>query len=139
MYDGSIQTDEPQVSFLGEVYDPYFGTTTAEFITEIRMRTPWYYGQVTVDSVKLYMKFLDVRGGSTMTHTLRLSEISNQIFNDSEYYSNTKADTTDFAFNVELLDILLTLIYSPSEFFSATFISLFSSLFTRYLILDTRY
>ena len=102
MYDDSIRTDEPLVSFLGETYDPYFGTTTAEFITEIRMRAPWVDEGVTVDSVKLYLTMLDVKGGSGVTHTLRLSEIAQQIFIDSEYYSNSQVDTTDFSINIEL-------------------------------------
>jgi hypothetical protein len=56
MYDDSVRTDSPSVSYLGQLSDPYFGTTTAEFVTQIRLGGAWagtkaYY----VDSVRLYL------------------------------------------------------------------------------------
>jgi uncharacterized protein DUF4270 len=102
VYDDSIKTDEPLVSFLGEAYDPYFGTTTAEFVTEIRMISQWIYEGVTVDSVSLHLNILSVKGGSSVTHTLRLSEIAEKLDIDSDYYSNSQVDTTDFSINIEL-------------------------------------
>ena len=41
MYDDSIRTDNPSVSYLGQIHDPYFGTTTAEFVTQIRLGSEW--------------------------------------------------------------------------------------------------
>jgi len=88
MYDDSIRTDNPTVSYLGQIYDPYFGTTTAEFVTQIRLSAEWGNINYTIDSVKLYLTLLDVKGGSGVTHTLRLTEIAEQINIDSVYYSN---------------------------------------------------
>ena len=36
-FNDSTRTDKPNISFLGQIYDPYFGTTTAEFVTQIRL------------------------------------------------------------------------------------------------------
>jgi hypothetical protein len=88
MYDESVRTDNSVTSYLGQIYDPYFGTTTAEFVTQIRMSQKWDNLPFIVDSVKLFLKLLDVKGGSDVSHTLKLSEIAEQIYTDSAYYSN---------------------------------------------------
>jgi hypothetical protein len=96
MYDDSVRTDNPSVSYLGQIYDPYFGTTTAEFVTQIRMAGKWDDLPFTIDSVKLFLNLLEVKGGSGGTHTLRLSEISQQIYTDSAYYSNKQVPLTGY-------------------------------------------
>jgi hypothetical protein len=88
MYDDSVRTNNPAISYLGEIYDPYFGTTTAEFITQIRMAEPWDDKFFVVDSVKLFIKFASVEGSTNVTHKLHISEIKDQIYLDSAYYSN---------------------------------------------------
>ena len=103
MYDDSVRTDNPSVSYLGKIYDPYFGTTTAEFVTQIRMALPWEDRPVTIDSVKLFLKLLDVKGGLDVAHTLRLSEIAEQIYPDSAYFSNSPVLLTGY----EVTDIEL--------------------------------
>ena len=103
MYNNSVPTNDPSVSFVGSVYDPYFGTTTAEFVSQIRLGGAWNFGPVTIDSVKLDLRLLNVKGGTGGSgHILRLSEISKQIYTDSVYYSNTTTDTTDFQVTTQL-------------------------------------
>jgi hypothetical protein len=98
MYDDSVRSDNPQVSYLGQTYDPYFGTTTAGFVTQIRLRPEWDDLPFTVDSVKLVLHLLSVQGGSTpdIIHTIKLSEISEQIYTDKEYYSDRVVPVTDY-------------------------------------------
>ena len=38
MYDESIRTDNPATAYLGQTWDPYFGTTTATFVSQIRLK-----------------------------------------------------------------------------------------------------
>ena len=104
MYDDSVRTDNPSISYLGHIYDPYFGTTTAEFVTEMRMADEWDDQPFTVDSVRLFLTLLDVQGGgSDIIHTLKLSEIAEQIYTDSAYYSNKVVPFTGFEIdNIEL-------------------------------------
>lgn len=64
LYNKSVRTDNLGVSYLGQIYDPYFGTTTAEFVTQIRMAAAWDDKPFTIDSVKLRLTLLDVKGGS---------------------------------------------------------------------------
>jgi hypothetical protein len=102
MYDNYFHTDNPSTTFLGHIYDPYFGTTSAEFVSQVRLYPAWDHVPFFIDSVKLYLRFLDVMGGSNVTHFLRMSEISELIFPDSAYYSNKHVDTTGYGITVEL-------------------------------------
>ena len=103
MYDDSVRTDNPAVSYMGQIYDPYFGTTTAEFVSEIRMGIPWDDKPFHIDSVKLFLHLLDVKGGTDVIHYLRLSEIAEQLNKDSAYYSNKPVPLTGFEVtNIEL-------------------------------------
>ncbi len=98
MYDDSIASDHPQVSYLGQTYDPYFGTTTAGFVTQIRLRPIWDDLPFVIDSVKLILHLYDVKGGGApdVIHTIKLSEISEQIYTDKEYYSNREVPLTGY-------------------------------------------
>jgi hypothetical protein len=97
MYDNSLPTNDPTVAFVGNVYDSYFGSTTTEFVSQLRLSGAWKYGPVTIDSIRMNLRLITVKGGSSGEgHFIRLSEISDQIYTDSAYYSNTVTDTTDF-------------------------------------------
>jgi Domain of unknown function (DUF4270) len=96
MYDDSVRSDNPSISFLGQISDPYFGTTTAEFVTQIRLKARWDGKPFAIDSVRLYLHLLTSRGGSESTHTLKLSELSEMIYPDSVYYSNRPVPVTEY-------------------------------------------
>ena len=103
LYNSSVPTNDPQVAFIGDVYDPYFGTTTTEFVSQLRLGGPWKYGPVTIDSVRMNLTLLTVKGGSTgENHFIRMSEISDQIYTDSLYYSDNQTNVTDFETIVQL-------------------------------------
>lgn len=96
-YDESTRTDNPSVSYLGQIYDPYFGTSTAEFVSQIRLSEKWNGQPFTIDSVRLHLRLLTVTGGSDAAHTLRISEIADQIYPDSAYYPNKPVSLTGYA------------------------------------------
>jgi hypothetical protein len=105
LYDNSVPTNDPSVAFVGNIYDPYFGTTTTEFVSQIRAGGAWHYGPVTIDSVKMILQ-LTVRGGTgDEDHFLRLSEISDQIYTDTLYYSDTQTNTTGFEVIAQLPEL----------------------------------
>lgn len=91
MYDNVIRSDNPSVSYLGQIHDPVFGTTTADFVTQLRLDAKWTGGgNVIVDSVKLYWHVLSTSGGASIAHTMKFTEISEMIYPDSVYYSDKK-------------------------------------------------
>lgn len=103
MYKDSVESDNPTISYLGSVYDPYFGTTTAEFVSQMwlesRMTSVNYSG---VDSVKLHLTLLTVSGDTTAELYLKLSEIASQIYDSLIYYSNQTVPLTGYAWTVAL-------------------------------------
>jgi hypothetical protein len=104
MYDDSVRSDNPQISFLGQLYDPYFGTTSAGFVSQIRLGGKWDDLPFIIDSVKLLMQLADVkRLNADVKHYLRLSEISEQLYVDSAYYSNRPVPLTGYEVtNIEI-------------------------------------
>jgi hypothetical protein len=104
MFDGFVESDNPAVSYLGQISDPVFGTTTAEFVTQLRLDSKWTGGKVVkIDSVYLYWHLLSVTGATNVPHTFKISEISDVIYPDSVYYSNKKPNLAPFSIdNIEI-------------------------------------
>ncbi len=103
MYNSSVPTGNPSFGYVGSIYDPYFGTTTTEFVSQLRLSNAWYFGPVTIDSVKMILHLMTAKGGSVdVAHFIRLSEIADEIYTDATYYSDTKPDTTDFEVTAQL-------------------------------------
>jgi hypothetical protein len=104
MYRDSIPSSMPYTSFLGEIRDPYFGTTTCEFVSQVRLGAAWdETSAFFVDSVKLFLRLLTVSGDTADEHFLRIREIADVIYNDTTYYSSQNVALTTF----EIPDISL--------------------------------
>jgi len=95
MIDDSVRTDHPTTAYLGYMFDPYFGTTTAGFVSQVRLNRQWDSLSFTVDSVKLFLRLLTTKGGGTgIAHSISIYEIADQLSSDSAYYSNTSLHLT---------------------------------------------
>lgn len=109
MSDDSVRTNNPPISYLGQAYDPYFGTTSAGFVSQIRLNSRWDGLPFTVDSMKLFLHLLSAKGGSSsITHSISLYEIADQIYLDSAYYSKTPLNLTGFKITDIDLPVLRT-------------------------------
>jgi hypothetical protein len=94
-FDDSVRTDNPQISYIGQEISPYFGTTKAGFVTQIRLNPSWDGLPFTVDSMSLILHILSVKGvASDASHSISVYEISNQIYTDSAYYSSSPIPLT---------------------------------------------
>jgi hypothetical protein len=102
MYETPVRSEDPVTPFIGTIYDPYFGTTISEFVSQVRLEREWVKGTYDVDSVKLVLRINSVSGSTDMIKQLRITEIANHLYEDSVYYSNSAVDTTDFGFSVDL-------------------------------------
>ncbi len=104
MYRDSIPSSMPATSFLGTIRDPYFGTTTCEFVSQVRLGSVWdKTNAFYIDSIKLFLRLLTVSGDTADEHFLRLREIADVIYNDTTYYSSQDVSLTTF----EIPDISL--------------------------------
>jgi hypothetical protein len=110
MFNDSIRTDLPLLSYLGQVFDPFFGTTDAAFVSQVRLNSKWDGKPFTLDSVKLFLHLGKAKGVTDAVHTLRISEIADQIYNDTAYYSSTPVNTTGF----KITDIELPVLRSDT-------------------------
>jgi hypothetical protein len=106
MYTDSVETHNPSVSYLGTLFDPYFGNTTAGFVSQLRLASAWDDKSFVIDSVKLYLKLLNVSGAVTEPHMIRLSEISEQLIDSLPYYSNQQVPLTGWSVLCSLPDTL---------------------------------
>ncbi len=102
MYNSSERTDNPSYSFMGQLNDPYFGTTTTEFVSQVRLQRPLVDQEYVIDSVKIFLELTVLSGSTDLIQTLRMTEIAEQIYIDSAYYSDTMLDTTEVGLAVNL-------------------------------------
>jgi hypothetical protein len=102
MYDSPIRSEGSSTPFIGTTYDSYFGTTISEFVSQVRLEKEWLVGTYDIDSVKLVLRIVSVSGSPNVNKQLRITEISEQLYIDSAYYSNTAVDTTDFGISVDI-------------------------------------
>jgi hypothetical protein len=96
MYNDSIPSSNSSIAFIGDLQDPYFGTTTAGFVSQLRLGSAWKYGPVTVDSVKMRLTITTKGGSVDIPHIMRLAEIADTLYTDATYYSNTQTHTTGY-------------------------------------------
>ena len=104
-YDPRIRTDALKSPFIGVYSDPYFGTTTMGFVTQLRLEEKFSdirkqleleEGDWVVDSVKLFLRVMSNYGSNDNFNYLRISEISDMLYNNTPYYFNDPVNTTGF-------------------------------------------
>lgn len=93
----SIMTNSRTYSYIGNLTDPYFGDSKADFVAQLRLDTAWSGfkkwpgGQLpAIDSAKLYFTISGAKGklDSTTIHKIKIYEITESLNSTSKYYSN---------------------------------------------------
>lgn len=86
----SVRSDETSVSLFGSTYDPVFGRSTASFYSQFRLsKTSHSFGDnPVVDSLVLTLVYDGQYGDSTAELTMKVYEMDEKIYSDSNYYSN---------------------------------------------------
>lgn len=88
MYNDSVRTTD-SLYVLGKRYNPYFGTTIAEIITQLNLTNPWPGHGFTIDSVSLILAVSQYEGDTVLyDKQIELYEISEYLYKDTAYYSN---------------------------------------------------
>jgi hypothetical protein len=103
MYAESVESENPSVSYLGDMWDPTFGTTTGELVSQLWLRDSLTAADFTaIDSVRLFLKVLTVTGDTAAGHILKISEVSQQLYDTLVYYSNQTPTLTGNYWTAEL-------------------------------------
>jgi hypothetical protein len=87
----SINADKFAVQLLGEINDPVFGHSKADFISKMAMSTYGYsFGETPVlDSMFLFLTLTGTpHGDKTASHIIKVFELTDTIYYDSLYNSN---------------------------------------------------
>ena len=84
-YDPASRSENKEYGLLGSVYNPYFGVTSAELVSQLRLGSKWTESSFVVDSVKLILRFEDVQGDPSAVQELTIR--NKQLFNNVPYYS----------------------------------------------------
>jgi hypothetical protein len=76
-------------SYLGGLYDPYFGTSSTGFVGQLRILKKFEDSSpLTVDSVKLQITVAGAKGVLGTRQEITIYEIDELLYPDSVYYSN---------------------------------------------------
>ncbi|MGQ9620112.1 MAG: DUF4270 family protein [Bacteroidales bacterium] len=88
-YRDSVSTRNKTYSYLGGLYDPYFGNVSSDFVAQLRLTQRWPSGgdYCIIDSVKLYLNINGAKGQLGVDQIISLYEITEKLSSDSTYYS----------------------------------------------------
>ncbi|MDK2908734.1 MAG: hypothetical protein PWR20_301 [Bacteroidales bacterium] len=91
--DDSVRTDETSQNILGSYWDPVFGITTASIYTQLRLPFVGHsFGtNPVVDSAILKLAIKGAYGDTTSIQTIKVYELTSDIYYDSIYYSKRNA------------------------------------------------
>ena len=92
LYTDSIMTNNRTYSYMGSIYDPYFGDTKTDFVSQLRLSQKWVGigSPPVVDSVKFFFSISGAKGklDSTTIHQFKMFEVTEQLDAAVGYYSN---------------------------------------------------
>jgi hypothetical protein len=92
LFTDGIITNARTYSYLGRIYDPYFGDTRTDFVSQLRLLAKWsgIGTPPVVDSVKFFFSISGAKGAlDTVTlHKIKIYEITEQLNSTVAYYSN---------------------------------------------------
>jgi hypothetical protein len=91
MYTDTIRSTQPTVSYIGQLQDPVFGTTSTSFVSQLWLFNNWPGdGILGIDSVMFYLKITGVAGEAGESGgEVNIYEIDRLMGEDSVYYTNT--------------------------------------------------
>jgi hypothetical protein len=95
VFQDTIRTDKTTMGIVGSLMDPVFGSTTAGFYMQyfLSQEAPDFGTNPRLDSIILMIPYGTIYGDTNAVQTLRVYELSQDIYYDSIYYSNRTART----------------------------------------------
>ena len=86
----SLRTDEIALAVAGEFIDPVFGTTNADFISQVRLSDELIFSEYppVIDSLIVFLEVAGSYGDTNSIMEINVHELKKDIYPDSAYYSN---------------------------------------------------
>lgn len=85
LFSDSATSMIPSINYLGNMLDPYFGLTSADFVTQLWLTTEWPGEGFTIDSVQLRLAITDIIGEMLGSGTMNIHELGEKLSVDSTY------------------------------------------------------
>lgn len=104
-YTDSVNTTNKSFLFLGGLQDPYFGSDSLDFVSQLRILKKWVGGEPpVVDSVKLFITISGAKGVLGQPYNISLYEIDEMLYSDTlhTYYSNRDVGSVHFLCGISL-------------------------------------
>jgi hypothetical protein len=108
----SVKSDNFSIQLLGEINDPVFGFSKADFFSKMSMGLYRYnFGDnPEVDSMFLYFQIAGIYGDAETPHLINVYELTDTIYYDSSYYNNL--DPSAF---FEASSLIASHLYTPTN------------------------
>ncbi len=85
----SLRTDEMALAVAGEFIDPVFGTTNADFISQVRLSGELVFSEdPVIDSLIVFLEVIGSYGDTNSIMEINVHELKKDVYLDSAYYSN---------------------------------------------------
>jgi len=83
----SLRTDETPLAVAGELIDPVFGTTCADFISQVRLSGELVFSDdLVIDSLIVFLEVIDSYGDTNSIMEINVHELKKDVYLDSAYY-----------------------------------------------------
>jgi hypothetical protein len=96
MYDEHSLSSDSTRMIAGGVYDEYFGDTHCDFVTQLRLMSPWPAKIYQIDSVFLTFMPSKVSGDTSGIHYIQLYETGTLLTDTADFYSAQDPDTIKY-------------------------------------------
>ncbi|MCK9203541.1 MAG: DUF4270 domain-containing protein [Bacteroidales bacterium] len=86
----SVRTSNPSSLMMGSMLDPVFGKSTCSFFSQVQLSSEGvdFGSQPVLDSLVLKLYYSSYKGDTTTRQIVKVYEMSDDIYYDSNYYSN---------------------------------------------------
>ena len=86
----SLRSDETSLAVAGKLIDPVFGTTCADFISQVRLSDKLIFSEYppVIDSLIVFLEVIDSYGDTNSIMEINVHELKKDVYLDSAYYSN---------------------------------------------------
>ena len=95
-YIDTLRSTNPFYSYLGSLYDPYFGLSTADFVSQLWLYSSWPSTGASVDSLLMSLHVVDVVGEYIGDQVVNIYEVDEFMHLDSVYYTNRSVPVKQF-------------------------------------------
>ncbi|MBT3242977.1 MAG: DUF4270 domain-containing protein [Bacteroidetes bacterium] len=130
----SLTSDKRSAVLLGATQNESFGSTKASFMSQLRLSSNDvdFGDDIKLDSVILFLKYLNYYGDTSLVHNLRIYELTDDLYFDSTYYSNH--DISNF---YDPANTIAEISYTPRPSLDSLAITLDESIGLKILEADT--